>query len=1034
MTRSMTRPVAVLALVAVIGCNREDGPSAATVVSPDGVPLTLIHLPDEDDVSIQLAWPTDWAYRVEANPVVPLIGADLVLIGGAEGFGPGEASEHFADLNAEGLLQVEPDHVTGILHAEKASLTEAIAVANAHLRAPAFDPGWFDRIRDDLEARSLEEAAGPRERTASAVRAMVFGEQPLGRSEPWSAASLGETDLFKTVTLEDIGAWHSQTITGAPDAVIVAGDLSAEDAGAAVDALLEGLPTAALVPNRPVDPDFAPRRVLIHDPSATATQLTFIAPLPPLDGGGEIEDILLSQMLGQGIDSVLSEAVRTQLRASYSFGGGLGGYAYDLRLLAFSGEIDTDKAADVEAAVRRAYVAFRDGELGGGLEGRKTTLAQTFSELSDSPFRIAQRELKSALDGFPPGRALALVSEVEAVTKAGMAHPCGRGLPLRRQLHHRGRLFDHRCPARGLCCRRTSRSCRLLMDRSRPQTGTLDRPPVRENLRRGETFREYGHLRRRPCWRRSSSDPVLAVAIRIARHAYCRLAVPSRHWHARRAPSRTWVPLMARPPALSTDALAALGSGEARAAGDGAGGSATTGRAARPRAALAGGRRARGGRQADRPAARGAGAPTPVRRLERDARPSPPIWTASSMPFRASSPPSTPRWRWTGCCASSPRMRACSSGPTIRRAMCKISTTAPSRPRGETAQRLPADEAVLLPGRIMAALGESAHGYLVQVTGAVAPHLPGEALATWDAELHAAIAARTAEEARRQREGWRSSMTSQWSEMRQILAQARGDLDLLVALEEAKPPHAQDTLSIAARLLEAGRAAEALDWARRPEGRPGPAARDPLAPPRVALEASILDALGEAAAAQALRSRCFEAHLNADVLREHLKRLPDFEDMEAEERALALAAGHANTDAALVFLMGWPRHDLAADLVVARRDHWSGRDWYTLPQVADDLRHEHPLASTILYRALLDDILARARSKAYGHGARYLAALTELAPLTDPLRPEGLPDHAGYVAGLERDHARKTGFWGRVRQDDRQDIVRRRAPTWFRET
>ena len=359
---------------------------------------------------------------------------------------------------------------------------------------------------------------------------------------------------------------------------------------------------------------------------------------------------------------------------------------------------------------------------------------------------------------------------------------------------------------------------------------------------------------------------------------------------------------------------------------------------------------------------------------------------------------------------------------------CAIATA------GETAQRLPADEAVLLPGRIMDALGESAHGYLVQVTEAVAPHLPGEALAMWDAELDAAIAARTAEEAQRPPEGWRSSMTSQWSEMRQILARARGDLDLLVALEEAKPPHAQDMLGLAARLLEAGRAAEALDWARRPEGRLGPAARDPLAPARVALESRILDALGEGTEAQALRWRCFEAHLNADVLREHLKRLPDFEDMEAEERALALAAGHANADAALRLLLGWPRHDLAADLVVARRDHWSGRDWHTLPQVADELRHEHPLAATILYRALLDDILARARSKAYGHGARYLAALTELAPLADPLCPEGLPDHADYVAGLERDHGRKTGFWGRVRQDNGHGDARGRSPIWVRET
>jgi hypothetical protein len=33
----------------------------------------------------------------------------------------------------------------------------------------------------------------------------------------------------------------------------------------------------------------------------------------------------------------------------------------------------------------------------------------------------------------------------------------------------------------------------------------------------------------------------------------------------------------------------------------------------------------------------------------------------------------------------------------------------------------------------------------------------------------------------------------------------------------------------------------------------------------------------------------------------------------------------------------------------------------------------------ILYRALLDDILERARSKAYGHGAKYLGKLRPLA-------------------------------------------------------
>ena len=45
--------------------------------------------------------------------------------------------------------------------------------------------------------------------------------------------------------------------------------------------------------------------------------------------------------------------------------------------------------------------------------------------------------------------------------------------------------------------------------------------------------------------------------------------------------------------------------------------------------------------------------------------------------------------------------------------------------------------------------------------------------------------------------------------MRQTIAAARGDLDLVIALESEKRPHLQDTLGIAAQLLEAGRNTEA---------------------------------------------------------------------------------------------------------------------------------------------------------------------------------------------------------------------------------
>jgi len=66
----------------------------------------------------------------------------------------------------------------------------------------------------------------------------------------------------------------------------------------------------------------------------------------------------------------------------------------------------------------------------------------------------------------------------------------------------------------------------------------------------------------------------------------------------------------------------------------------------------------------------------------------------------------------------------------------------------------------------------------------------------------------------------------------------------------------------------------------------------------------------------------------------------------------------------------------------------------------------------VLYRALLNAILARAKSPAYGHGASYLAKLGELA--VDVSEGGGLESHAAYLLAIKKAHGRKVGFWSIV--------------------
>ncbi|RJE87161.1 DUF6880 family protein [Paracoccus onubensis] len=361
---------------------------------------------------------------------------------------------------------------------------------------------------------------------------------------------------------------------------------------------------------------------------------------------------------------------------------------------------------------------------------------------------------------------------------------------------------------------------------------------------------------------------------------------------------------------------------------------------------------------------------------------------------------------------------------------------------GALAGDLSPAEAAQLPDRIMAALGETSHGYLRDLAEAVIPHLADDVLEQWDHELIRAIGQRETEEAGRSSSGWQYSMTSQWRDIRKIIARQRGDLDLLIELESRKAAHMQDNLGLAAALLQAGRAIEALDWVRRPGRRALVASSgdddEDLSPDQASLEARILEALGEKDAARALRWACFGQTLSADILRQHLNTLPDFEDIEELDRAFDLALQHPGKEAALRFLLGWPRLDLAARLITDHHDEWDGRDYHILPQAAAVLEHEYPLAATILYRALLDSILARAKSKAYPHGVKYLRKLNMLAKVAGASSelPRTMMDHADYSAALRKAHVRKIGFWRQVEPDAKNPDSesgmpsRGRAPHW----
>lgn len=244
----------------------------------------------------------------------------------------------------------------------------------------------------------------------------------------------------------------------------------------------------------------------------------------------------------------------------------------------------------------------------------------------------------------------------------------------------------------------------------------------------------------------------------------------------------------------------------------------------------------------------------------------------------------------------------------------------------------------------------------------------------------------------------------------QEIAAAAGDTEAYIAQYSAKDLKRRDIAAeVAALLLAESNAKAALDLlldADQDKRRTGQDAWD-------AAYVACLIALGRNDEAHEHRWACFSRSLNAQHLRDYLKDLPDFEDVEAEERAKQHALKFSNVTVALEFCLGWPDLLTAAELVITRIDEFNGDHYALLTSAAETLRIRHPLAAVLLWRAIINAALSQGHAARYGHAAEHLMDCSSLdAEITD-YGP--YPSHESYVQILQTRHDRKSSFWAKLR-------------------
>ncbi|GBQ60862.1 DUF6880 family protein [Komagataeibacter swingsii] len=236
------------------------------------------------------------------------------------------------------------------------------------------------------------------------------------------------------------------------------------------------------------------------------------------------------------------------------------------------------------------------------------------------------------------------------------------------------------------------------------------------------------------------------------------------------------------------------------------------------------------------------------------------------------------------------------------------------------------------------------------------------------------------------------------------LADVMGDVDAYIEAVNLSNRQSASIGDVARRLLDTGRAHEALEWLNRETDE-----TSRLRWENDDLRIEACEAVGDRDQAQSLRWKVFRDRLSLSHWQAYQRHLSDYDAIDAEERALNHIRKFPVRGVALSTLLEWPALDAAARLVREHTAELDGRDYGTLRPAADRLSESYPNEATLLYRLLVEAVLDKALSRYYSYAAKDLASCRLLALMLTTA--DGMETHEAFVTRLKAQHKRKLGFW-----------------------
>ena len=275
-----------------------------------------------------------------------------------------------ADLLGASLsFAASREYATGGLSVLRSNFEPAVQLFADAVQRPRFEPKEFQRVQE-LTIDSLRQDLDNPVKVANLVGMQTF----FGADHPYGRPITGSPETIAAIELENVRAFYSSTYAPARTTLLVAGDLTAEEAKQFLEkAFGRWSATGAKVPA----PEIAKlankgfRVVLVDKPEAVQTVIRYYMPAPAYGDPNRVKLDLLNTILGGSFTSRLNQNLREE--HGYTYGAG-SRYVLDPRIGYFiaSSSVQAEVTGESVKEFVKEFSAIR----GGDISAEETTKAQ----------------------------------------------------------------------------------------------------------------------------------------------------------------------------------------------------------------------------------------------------------------------------------------------------------------------------------------------------------------------------------------------------------------------------------------------------------------------------------------------------------------------------------------------------------------------------------------------------------------------------------------------------------------------------------